>query len=166
MITEQPATTSLYATRWKPLLSALGFSGFLWAVVALTVEPSQIGAHVLYAVLFAPFILFALYWVVTPIPILSVSATQLIYRPFPRPTVTINWKDVEHASASYWMRSRRMLTPATMFTLAVYMKPYVLAPGGGRQYRTISINLPTISKSSDELLQILRAYHDVQWLGK
>jgi hypothetical protein len=110
--------------------------------------------------------LFALYWVVTPIPILSISATQLVYRPFPKQTVIINWEDVESVAGTFWKRPRFRAPAAKTFRLHIAFKPYISDPSGGRKIQTLDINLGVISKSSDELLQIIHAYYAVKWLVK
>src|SRR6185437_12688270 len=107
-------TVSLYATRWKPLLAALGFAGgvvvavlwyFVWPTPMISAhgweyqEPVKTVVFVVILVGSAAFTLLALYWVVTPLPLLQLTASSFTYRPFPLPKRVINWDDMEYISA-------------------------------------------------------------------
>jgi hypothetical protein len=174
-----PAPISLYATRWKPLLAALGFAGgivvdllsyFVWSTPPTAVhpweyqEPAKTILHVGTLLVFATFVVLALYWVLTPRPLLQISAARLVYRPFPLPTRTIFWEDVAYVSAGVARNATSLITHATILTLWFTLKPDRRAAGSDEQPLHIDINVGTLSLRADDVVQLVRTYHDVQWL--
>jgi hypothetical protein len=174
-----PPPVSLYATRWKPFLAALFFAGgvviallfyFVWPTPPTAVHPEDyqepVKTILFIAVLLfcATFALLGLYWTLTPRPLLLVSASGLVYRPFPLPTRTIHWEDVEHVTAGVARRSRPLMTDATVLTLWFTLKPPRLSAGSEQQPLRIDIYPENFSRRADDLVQVLRTYHDVQWL--
>lgn len=163
---KRPESISLYATRWKRLVLALPWIVVYLLLLGPALADTQKTIFIIATIILGPFILYTLYWVVTPLPALKISASELVFRSYFKRTVKIAWKDVESASASFWRRTRFRAPDADTFTLSVDFKPNMLASEGGRRHQTIDIDLGTFSKSSDELLQIIRTYHPVEWHGK
>ncbi len=174
-----PAPISLYATRWKTFLAAMFFAGglvvdllyyFVWPTPAVTSqpwayqEPDKTISFIVVLLLLAPLIMLCLYWTLTPIPLLYLSAASLVYHPFPLPTRTIYWDDVERVSAFAMRRDTSPLTHATIITLSFTLKPDRLAAYRGQQRLQLDINLSTLSLHADDLLQMLRTYCEVQVL--
>jgi hypothetical protein len=174
-----PAPISLYATRWKPLLATLGFAGlivvdllsyFVWPTPAVTAnrwqyqEPAKTILHVVMLLVFATFFVFAVYWTLTPRPLLQVSASRLVCRRFPFPTRTISWEDVAYVSAGVARKATSPLTHATILTLWFSLKPDRLAAGSEEPPLHLAINPGTLSLRADEVVQLIRSYHAVQWL--
>jgi len=174
-----PAPMSLYATRWKPLLAALGLAGgivvdvlsyFVWPTPPAAVHPweyQQPAKTILHAgalLVFATLVVLALYWVLTPRPLLQISAARLVYRPFPLPTCTIFWEDVAYVSAGVARKATSRVTHSTILTLWFTLKPDRLAAGSGQQPLHLDINVGTLSLRADDVVQLVRTYHTVQWL--
>jgi hypothetical protein len=174
-----PSPISLYATRWKPLLAALVFAGgivvdllsyFVWPTPPTAVHPWEYQdptKTLLFLVVLlgcATVVVFALYWVLTPRPLLQISAARLVYRPFPLPTRTIVWEDVAYVLAGVARNNMSLVTHATILTLWFTLKPDRLAAGSDEQPLHIDINLGTLSLRADDLVQLVRTYHDVRWL--
>ncbi len=173
------APTSLYATRWKTFLAAMFFAGclvvdllyyFVWPTPAITnhpeayQEPTKTIMFIVVLLFLAPLIALGLYWTLTPLPLLELSTASLIYRRFPLPTRTIYWDDVERVSACAMRRDTSPLTHATILTLWFTLKPDRLSAYQGQQRLDLDINLSTLSLHADDLLQMIRNYHDVQML--
>jgi hypothetical protein len=180
-----PPPVSLYATRWKPFLAALVFAGgiaidllfyFVWRTPPTAVypweyqEPLKTILFVVVLLVCATFVLFGLYWTLTPLPLLQLSASGMIYRPFPLPTRTISWDDVDHISASL-ARKATAFTPVsgvshTILTLSFTPKPQgrpCLSAGTEPPPLEVAVNLGNLSLRADELVRLIRTYHDVQW---
>jgi hypothetical protein len=182
MMIASSAPRSLYATRWKPFLAALVFSGglvvdllyyFVWPTPAITAQPweyQEPAKTILFSVVLlisAAFVVLGLYWTLTPRPLLHLSATELVYRPFPLPTRTIYWHDVEHVAASATPKDTSLVTHTTIFTLWFIFKPDRLSTASAaraRQPLQLDIDLGNLSLHADELLALMRHYHDIQWL--
>lgn len=175
----RPPPVSLYATRRKPCLAALVFAGgividllfyFVWTPSPIAVNPGQYQepekTFVFLVVLLgcATFVFFGLYWTLTPRPLLQMSASRLVYRPFPLPTRTICWEDVAYVSAGVARINTSPVTTATKLTLWFTLKPDRLAAGSDQHPLHIDINLGNLSLRADDLVRLIRAYHDVQWL--
>lgn len=113
-MTASPAPIALYAARWKAFLITLLFAGFLlvdvcyyfvWPTPTVTTQPwlyqelAKTIFFIFWGLICASSVVMGLYWTLTPRPLLQLSTTSLVYRPFPRPTRTIVWGDVEHVTA-------------------------------------------------------------------
>lgn len=174
-----PVPISLYATRWKTFLAAMFFVGclvvdvlycFVWPTPAVTSqpwayqEPGKTISFIVVLLLLAPLIVLGLYWTLTPIPLLYLSAASLLYRPFPLPTRTIYWDDVEYVTAFAMRRDTSPLTHATVLALSFTLKPDRLYAYRGQQRLQLDINLSTLSLHADDLIQMIRTYCDIQVL--
>ncbi len=173
-----PPTVSLYATRWKPLLAALAFAGgvlvaalwyFVWPTPMIATyrweyqEPAKTVVFVVMLVVFAVFTLLALYWVVTPLPLLQLTASSFIYRPFPLPKRVISWEDVEFVQAFTWKRAVNLLMDRTMLTITFTLTPDDALVPGRRQQIQIDIVPANFSRKPEDLVRLLRDYHAVQF---
>lgn len=176
MMTTPSAPISLYATRWKPFLAALVFAGglvvavlyaFVWPTPAITTqpwayqEPAKTIAFLVLLLVCAPFIVLGLYWTLTPRPLLQLTGAHLVYRPFPFPTRTIAWEDVDQITAIATRRDTSLLTHTTFLTLGITLKPDRVGTYAGHQPLQLDLNLGTLSLQADELVQLIRTYHDV-----
>lgn len=175
-----PSPISLYATRWKAFLLSLFFTGFLvvdllyyfvWPIPSIQTypwayqEPGKTIGFIFLLVTFAPLTVLGLYWTLTPRPLLQLSSTSLVYRPFPRPTRTISWDDVERITAvAPQTDTSQKWTPVTTLTIWFTFKPHRLLADQAQQRLQLDINLRLLSLSADELLQLMRNYHEVQSL--
>lgn len=179
MMVASPAPVSLCATRWKPFLAVLIFAGglvvdflyyFVWPTPDVTAhpweyqEPAKTILFWGFLLISATFIALCLYWTLTPRPLLQLSATSLVYRPFPLPTRTIYWDDVEHVAATAVQVDTSLVTHTTMFMLWFTFKPDRLSAARAQQPLQLEINLGNLSLHANELLALIRAYHDIQWL--
>jgi hypothetical protein len=85
------------ATRWMPFLATLAFAGaividllyyFVWPTPFIAFrswmyqEPAKTMTFIVVFLIGAAFVTFGPYWTVTPIPLLQLSASGLVYRPF------------------------------------------------------------------------------------
>jgi hypothetical protein len=171
-----PTPVSLYATRWKPLLAALFFAGgvvvdvlykFVWPTPVATAqpwmyqEPAKTVVFFLLLLVLAAFIVLGLYWTLTPRPLLQLTSTHLVYRPFPFPTRTIAWEDVDHVIAIAMRRDTSPVTHATFLTLGITLKRGRVGAYGGRQPLHLDLNLSNFSLQADELIHLIRSYHEV-----
>lgn len=171
-------SVSLYATRWKPFLAALAFAGgvvvavlsyFVWPTPMISAhsweyqEPAKTIIFVVMLVGSAAFTLLALYWVVTPLPLLQLTASSFIYRPFPLPKRVISWDDVEFVQAITWKRAVNLLMDRTILTVTFTLKPQGALAPAGRQQIQIDISPANFSRKPEELVRLLRDYHAVQF---
>lgn len=178
LIVAAPAPISLYATRWKPLLGALGCAGFIAVdlLVYLVLptpdvtanpwmyqEPFKTLLFIAGLLIFAYAGALGVYWTLTPVPLLRLSASELVYRPFPRPTFVMRWDEVEGVLARV---SRRAVGPAhlTFLTLRFTVKPHHRFAGSAQQPLRVEINLGQLSLRADDLVRLLRTFHEVEWL--
>ena len=179
------APRSLYVTRWKIFLVALFFSGgivvdllyyFVWPTPAFTAnpweyqEPAKTILFIVMLLFMTVLVLLALYWTFTPRPLLYLSASGLVYRPFPLSTRTINWDDVAHISAYVTKRNTTPVTHVTTLALWFTLRPDRLLtsseqpPHQGAITLRIEINPQHLSLEAGELVELIRNYHDVEWL--
>ncbi len=171
-------TVNLYATRWKPFLAAILFAGgvvidllayFAWPTPVITAtpweyqEPTKTILFIVVLLICAVFVLFGLYWTVTPIPMLQLSESRLVYHPFPLPTRTIYWADVALISAFAAKRDTSLFTRATFLTLSFMLKPRDALTDVDQQPIELDINLGTLSLRAEELVRLIRNYHEVQF---
>jgi hypothetical protein len=176
-----PPPVSLYVTRWKPFLAVLIFAGgividllhyFVWPTPTTTVHPweyQEPAKTILFVVVLlgcATFVGLGLYWTLTPRPLLQLSTTQLVYRPFPLRTRTILWEDVENVTAGVARQATSAWTRATILTFWFSLRSDRFAPGSDDQHLSLDINLGHLSLQADDLVQLVRTYHPVQWLHK
>ncbi|HLZ23358.1 MAG TPA: hypothetical protein VKQ30_14675 [Ktedonobacterales bacterium] len=160
-----PAPISLYATRWKAFLMTLFFAGlllgdllsyFAWPTPAVQThpwlyqEPTKTIFFIVWTLICVLMLALGLYWTLTTRPLLQLSATSLIYRPFPRPTRTIVWDNVEWLTA-FPSRGTRQRSPARILTLRVTFKPHHLFADRAPQKLQLDINLQLLSLSADEV---------------
>lgn len=179
------APMSLYVTRWKMFLVALVFAGgivvdllyyFVWPTPAVTAnpweyqEPAKTILFIVILLISATLVLLALYWTLTPRPLLHLSASGLVYSPFPLPTRTINWDDVEQVSAYVTKKNTSPVTHVTILALWFTLRPDRLftsseqPPLQGAINLRIEINPQHLSREANEPVQLIRNYHDVEWL--
>ncbi|HEX8033736.1 MAG TPA: hypothetical protein VF510_07810 [Ktedonobacterales bacterium] len=178
MMTSTPAPITLYATRWKAFLITLFFAGLLVLGLLsyfvgptpavqthpeLYQEPTKTIFFIVWTLICASGVAVGLYWILTPRPLLQLSATSLVYRPFPRPTRIISWDDVE------WLTAYRSVTrqgaPAKVLTLRFTFKSHRLSADRAPQQLRLDINLlPLLSLSADELIELISAYHPLHSL--
>jgi len=176
LMTAAPAPQSLYAMRWKTFLIALFFAGFLlvdllkycvWPPPSATAtpwayqEPGKMIVFIAGLLILAPAVAVGLYWTLTPRPLLQLSATSLVYRPFPRATRTIVWDDVEQVIVYH--DATRQGRPATRLTLWCIFKPPLWTDRALKR-RQMDINLQLLSLSADELIELIGTYHHVHTL--
>lgn len=175
-----PSPISLYATRWKQLLMALGCAGYI-AVDLLEYfvlptpdvsanpwqyqEPFKTILFIAILLIFVYLFAVSLYWTLTPLPLLRVSASELMYRQFLRPTCVIRWDEVERVSARVSRIATGAGTHVTLLILWFTLKPHQRFAGRDRQPRKIEINLGKLSISAGDLVKLLRTFHEVQWLA-
>ncbi|HEU4782998.1 MAG TPA: hypothetical protein VFS83_06650 [Ktedonobacterales bacterium] len=173
-----PPTVNLYATRWKPFLAAIVFAGgividllfyFVWPTPVITTtpweyqEPTKTILFIVALLICAVFVLLGLYWTVTPIPMLQLSESRLVYHPFPLPTRTIYWADVALISAFAAKRDTSLFTRATFLTLSFMFKPHDTLAHVDQQSIELDINLGTLSLRAEDLVRLIRNYHEVQF---
>jgi hypothetical protein len=176
-----PPPVSLYATRWKSFLAVPAFSGgiaidllhyFVWPTPPTPAypweyqEPAKTILFIMVLLGCAAIAVVGLYWTLTPRPMLQVSAARLVFRRFPLPTRAIHWEDVEHVSAGVTRKTTSPVTHATILTLWFTPKPDRLAAGNDQQPLRLDIRPWSLSLRADDLVQLIRTYHDVQWLQK
>lgn len=171
-MTAPPAPISLYATRWKAFLITLFIAGFLvvdllnyfvWPTPTITnqpwsyQEPTKTIFFIVVLLILAPMVALGSYWTLTSRPLLQLSATGLVYRPFPRPTRTISWDDVESLIAYRSVTGQG--APTKILTLRFTLKPHGLSADQAPQRLGLDIHLQLLSLSADELIERISAYH-------
>jgi hypothetical protein len=112
----------------------------------------------------APFVANFGYWTLTSHPLLELSATSFVYRPFldlPKHARTISWDEVEWLSAS--PEARRQGRPARTLTLLFRFTPPRLSAGQATQTFRLTIYLTFLSVSAAKLVDMLNAYHPLHW---
>lgn len=177
LMTAPPARVSLYATRWKTFLFTLIIAGlllvdllsyFVWPTPSVTAnpweyqEPFKSILFILVLLSLVPAIAVGLYWTLTPRPMLELSATSFVYRPFPRRTRIISWDDVEWLSAFPERQGHSARTLTLLFT--VMPQPDRLSAEQAPQKLRLTINLQLLSRSTDELIDLISAYHPLHSL--
>lgn len=172
------ASISLYASRWKASLVALVcasgiavdlLSYFVLPTPVVTAqpwayqEPIKTIMHLFMLVVFGSVCLYGVYWTLTPYPLLRLSASGLVYRPFPRRTQAVDWDDVQRITAHVTRRTTYPFARITALTLWFTFKSF--HPSTDSDGRTLSIEVNTwmLSRRPEELLRLIRTYHDVQW---
>ncbi len=179
-MTAPPAPIALYAAHWKAFLITLFFAGFLfvdwlyyfvWPTPTVTnqpwlyQEPAKTIFFICWGLIGASGFVAGLYWTLTTRPLLHLSSTSLVYRPFPRPTYTISWDDIEHVSAiAPQSPTIGPWTPATSLTLLFTFKPHRPSGYQPQQRLHLDIKMGLLSLPADELLQLIGTYHHVQVL--
>ncbi len=179
-MTATPAPTSLYASRWKMFLMALFCAGwlvvdllhyFVWPTPPVTThpesyqEPFKTILFIVFGLVLLPFTLYFVYWTLTPRPMLHLSAASLVYRPFPRPTRTIYWEDVELANAFALQQPTRLGLDPTILTLYFTFKPHRLSAYQTQPKLKLDIRMAFFSLHADELIHLMNTYHHVQSLN-
>jgi hypothetical protein len=172
-----PPEISLYATRWKPFLAAIGFAGglvvdllsyFVWPIPVVTSnpweyqEPARTILFIFALLICAALVLLGLYWTITTRPLLQLNASCLVYRPFPLPTRVIYWADVDHISAFTTQRGV-LFSHNTVVTLFFSLKLYGTFSVEEQQVIHIDIGPGTVSRTPQELVRLLQNYHTVQY---
>lgn len=169
-----PAPVSLYVVRWKAFLITLFLAGllladlmsyFVWPTPSVTTspwmyqEPWKTMIFIVVLLSLIPAIAVSLYWILTPRPLLQLSATSFVYRPFPLlgHTRIIAWDDVKWLSA--FPEATRQGRPARTLTLLFTLTPPRLSIGQAPQKLRLTISLQLLSRSSDELIDLICAYH-------
>jgi hypothetical protein len=173
-----PPAVSLYATRWKPFLAALVFAealtvDLLWYLVWPTPmisehsweyhEPAKTIVFIVVFVLGAAITLLALYWAFTPLPMLELTTSSFIYRPFPLPKRVIQWSDVEHISAHARKRPVNLIMDRTILTFTFSLNAHGALAAGESQRIEIDIVPGVFSRRPEALVRLLREYHPVQF---
>jgi len=107
----------------------------------------------------------SLYWLVTSSPLLVLDATGMVYRRFAFMRQTIRWADMERVVV---VRSKprpgslaSALPPSPALTLRFTIKPEVRNAYRGRTALAITINSLLLAMQRDEILRLLRLYHQV-----
>jgi hypothetical protein len=172
LMTAPPAPVSLYAKRWKAFLIMLFFAGlllgdllhyFVWPTPSATAspwayqEPGKTIVFVVVLLVLVPAVAVGLYWTVTPRPLLQLSASSFVYRPFPRRTRTISWDDVEWLTA--YPGATRQGRSGRSLTLQFTFKPHRLPAEQAPQKLRLDIPLLLLSLSADELIDLISTYH-------
>lgn len=176
-MTAPPAPVSLYATRWKAFLFTLLFAGlllgdllyyFVWRTPSATAspwayqEPFKSIMFILILLTLMPTVAVGLYWTLTPRPMLELSATSFVYRPFPGSVRIISWDDVKWLSAFPERQARTARTLTLLFTLTP-QRDRLLAAQAPQKLR-LTVNLHLLSRSADELIDLMSAYHPLHSL--
>jgi hypothetical protein len=170
-------TTSYYVTRWKVFLAAVGLASFsvidvlsyiVWPTPLVTTNPwmyrEPANTMVFLAILLfcAALAFCGLYWTSTPRPMLELSPSRLVYRRFPLPIRVIHWDDVEGISA---VASKRNLNPS--MSIVVLILGFMLKPHSDSTRNdnpvSIEINLKNISAAAIDVVNAMRAYHEIQF---
>jgi hypothetical protein len=109
-------------------------------------------------------LLLALYWTLTPLPLLRLSASEMIYRPFPLSSRTIRWEEVEHVFATVTRRPIGLWRSRAILTLLFALKSPRIEAGQARRPLRLDINPGQVSRRPDELVALVQTFHHVQWL--
>jgi hypothetical protein len=159
MLGNEPLT--IYASRAKTGGFALLFAVMVaLAVVAFDRDPTN-GRMELGLSLFGTGLLFMLYWALTPVPLLLVDETRLVFQRWPLIRRTIAWADV--ASLMAFKRTFFVYGRHTIVTLQVRLKPHAVAAYGNRQQLNVAISQVLLPIPVEELVRLLRRYHRVTY---
>jgi hypothetical protein len=174
-----PPPVALHVTRWKTLFAAGGCGAllvgdllfyFVWPTPETTPyrweyqEPAK--SLVFLGVLLATTtaLLLALYWTLTPLPLLRLSASEVIYRPFPLPSRTIRWEEVEQVFASVTRRPVGLWRSRAILTLRFSLKSPRFEARTVQRLLRLDITPGQLSLQPDELVALVQTFHNVQWL--
>jgi hypothetical protein len=179
-----PTPISLYATRWKSFLLALVFAGVIvmdwlwylvWPVPDVTMYPlayQEPGKTIYFTVALlvsAALVATGLYWTFTSRPVLRLSVSELIYRPFPLPLPwrTISWDDIESVSVDFAWKHVPLgqLTHGSILIFWLTYKPHRSSASSAQPPLEVHINMRALSLQADELVKLIGIYHAVEWLG-
>ena len=109
--------------------------------------------------LFGTGFLFMLYWMLTPVPLLLVDKTELVFRRWPLIKRTIAWADVASVTAgktTYFVSGRH-----TIFTLRVRLKPHSVTAYGNKSELRLAMSQVLLPIPVEEVVRLLRQYHKV-----
>jgi hypothetical protein len=172
-----PPELSLYATRWKPFMAAVGIGGllvvdvlqyFVWPTPTITTHPENYqepNKTILFLFVFIVGglgVLLALYWTFTRRPLLQLTTTSLMYRPFPKPPFTVHWADVVLIEAD---TRKDSVYPVPFYHITILTLWFNLKSEDDQPLYPVSIDLrpANFSLSATELVQLIRTYHKVRW---
>ena len=166
-------------TRWKTYLAASVFGAmlvvellfyFVWPTPEISANPweyQEPAKTLLFlGTLLVPtiFLLLALYWTLTPLPLLRLSAAEMIYQPLPLPSRTIRWEEVEDVFASVTRRPTGLWRSRSILTFLFALKSPRIEAGKALRHLRLNINPGLLSRRPDELVALVQTFHDVQWL--
>ncbi len=178
-----PAPISIYATRWKPLLAAVFCAGaivfdlfdyLVWPIPAHPVhpweyqEPARTILFVLILLICGAIFVIALYWAVTPRPMLYLDASRFVYHRYPLPTCSIAWEDVEGIAAFVIQRDIHPLLNKTtpILSLSFTLKQRHIGPYTPPiQVLSVDIKPTGLSLRAEELVRIIQQYHPVNFVS-
>jgi small-conductance mechanosensitive channel len=178
MVAALPPVT-LYVTRWKALLAASVFGALLmvnllhyyvWPTPEASAhpwayqEPAKTILFLAVLLISSTLLLLALYWTLTPLPLLRLSTSEVIFRPFPLPAITIRWENVEHVFATVARRPIGLWRSATTLTLLFTLKSPRIETRNAQRHLRLEINLRQLSRRPEELVALVQTFHSVQWL--
>ena len=109
-------------------------------------------------------LLYSIYYVVTPIPLLRLDSTGLSYQRFPLMIRRIRWEDVEDISAIRDEEKRRGKSnhlPRLMVKIAI--KPEAVAAYKGRHEFSYMLPFTDLFVSPKNIVEYIRRFHTVNY---
>jgi hypothetical protein len=180
-MTIQPTSASFYVARLQPLVAALiggcfialdllyWEGGFPGLVSWLAQGPLHVIVAIIIGLLAAALTLWGLYWALTPIPLLRLTAAGLTYAPSPFRRISVAWTDVATLTTEVSTPLPPTAPPEPAGTPAAPPKT------GRNAIVTLTIQRtsgPTlildlapaaVRTTADNLIRALQTYHEVHW---
>jgi hypothetical protein len=143
---ERQQVVKIYASHAKTLLAA-SFCGifaagaclyyFVWPTPSVATnpwiyqEPFKTAFFIIWLLLSMAGFLAGLYWTVTPMPILQLDTTGLIYQPYPLKKRSVYWADL-HGISVFKQSATITLVRIVRLTLWFHIKPHTVFAYGSR----------------------------------
>lgn len=125
-------------------------------------EPYKTLVFAFGTVLFGAALVISLYWTFTPLPMLLLNATELVYRPYPLVRRSYQWADIINISASKETKSRSTyMIRYTVLRVRIKLRRRAAMRYGNKPRYTLTIRQSMISISFVELVHLMRRYHKV-----
>ena len=143
-------------------------STFVWPTPKVTArpwlyqEPYKTLVFALVILLSGAALVMSLYWTFTPLPMLLLNATRLVYRPYPLVRRSYQWADIINISASKETKSiSSYMIRYTVLRVSIRLRRRAAMRLGNKPRYTLTIRQSMISISFVELVHLMRRYHKV-----
>jgi hypothetical protein len=124
-------------------------------------EPYKTLVFAFGTLLFGALLVMSLYWTFTPLPMLLLNATELVYRPYPLVRRSYQWADIINISASKETTRSTYMFRYTVLRVSIKLRRRAAMRQGNRPRYTLTIRQSMISISYVELVHLMRRYHKV-----
>jgi hypothetical protein len=104
-----------------------------------------------------------LYRLVTPLPVLQVDSTGLVYRPFPFVRRGLHWAEVERLGAFQLSYRMSWLVHVERLELLVQLTPEAMEAHGNREWLSVKLNGRLLPVGRDVVVRQIQRYHPIDY---